>query len=160
MSKKKCIVISLSLIWLSFSFSEVSYAMTFSNPLKACTFSEMNLRITLNGQPAAGAKVIRMVDWKTESVDSFMVDDSGKVHLPAKFESSITQALPVEFVSSQVINVQYMDQVYKIWVYAKRNPKENSELEGEPLNLSCELLDDPKTERVFNSLLKTSCKFI
>ncbi|MFS1525020.1 DUF6795 domain-containing protein [Microbulbifer sp. 2304DJ12-6] len=134
--------------------------MTFSNPLKACTFSEMNLSITLNGKPAAGAKVIRLVDWKTESVDTFMADDSGKVQLPAKFESSITQVLPVEFVSSQVINVQYMDQTYKIWVYAKRNPKENSELAGKSFSLTCELLDDPKTERAFNSLLKTSCKFI
>lgn len=133
--------------------------MSFLNPLKACTFSEMKIQLTLNGEPAAGAKIIRTINWKEEITDTYFTDDSGFIELPAAYGSSFTQVLPVEFVSSQTIHVEYKDRDYKIWIYAKRNPGENSELKGEPFDLSCELLDEPKTERAFNSILKTSCKF-
>jgi len=134
--------------------------MAFLNPLKACTFSEMKIKITLNGKPASGAKIIRTVDWKDEQVDFFTSDEGGNIDLPAKFESSFTQVLPVEFISSQSINVEYENNNYLIWIYAKRNPGENSEMNGNPINLSCELSDEPKTERKFKSAVKTSCKFI
>ncbi|MFA0814000.1 DUF6795 domain-containing protein [Microbulbifer epialgicus] len=134
--------------------------MAFLNPLKACTFSEMKIRLTLNGEPAVGAKVIRTIDWKDEQVDFYTSDEDGNIDLPAKFESSFTQVLPVEFISSQSINVEYENNNYLIWIYAKRNPGENSEMNGDPINLSCELSDEPKTERKFKSAVKTSCKFI
>ncbi|WP_444923644.1 DUF6795 domain-containing protein [Microbulbifer sp. DLAB2-AF] len=135
-------------------------AMAFLNPLKACTFSEMKIRLTLDGKPAVGAKITRSVDWKDEKIDFFTSDGEGNVKLPAKFESSVTQVLPVEFISSQSINVEYENKNYLIWIYAKRNPGENSEMNGNPINLSCELTDEPKTERKFKSALKTSCKFL
>lgn len=131
--------------------------MAFLNPLKACTFSEMQLKLTLGGKPADGAKVTRSVNWKEEIVDTFTADEAGYVKLPAMYASSVTQVLPVEFVSSQVIHVEYEGKDYKIWVYAKRDPGENSELEGKAFDLSCELTDEPKIERAFDSILKTSC---
>jgi len=140
-------------------FSISGYAMTFLNPLKACTFSEMQIRLTLDGKPASGAKIVRSVNWKKEIIDTFTADEGGVVNLPAMYDSSITQALPVEFVSSQVINVEYENKEYKIWVYAKRDPGENSELGGQPFNMTCELTDEAKIERVFDSILKTSCKW-
>ncbi|MCW8128693.1 DUF6795 domain-containing protein, partial [Microbulbifer halophilus] len=133
--------------------------MSSLNPFKACTFSEMKLRLTLDGKPADGAKVTRTVNWKEEVVDTFKADENGTVQLPAMYESSVTQVLPVEFVSSQVISVQYQEKDYKIWVYAKRDPAENFEMSGSPLELDCELSDDPKTERAFDSIVKTSCQW-
>lgn len=147
------------LVLLIASIPALGNAMSSLNPFKACTFSEMKLQLTLDGKPADGAKVIRTVNWKEEIVDTFKADESGTVQLPAMHESSITQVLPVEFVASQVINVQYKDKDYKIWVYAKRNPAENFEMSGEPLEMSCELSDEPKTERAFDSIVKTSCKW-
>ncbi|WP_152450770.1 DUF6795 domain-containing protein [Microbulbifer sp. THAF38] len=137
-----------------------AYGMAFLNPLKACTFSEMKIKITLDGSPAAGAKITRSIDWKEEKTDIFTSDKEGNVLLPAEFESSITQVLPVEFISSQSINVEYENRSYLIWIYAKRNPAENFEMNGNPINLACELTDEPKTERKFKSALKTSCKFL
>ncbi|WP_346840224.1 DUF6795 domain-containing protein [Microbulbifer sp. SAOS-129_SWC] len=147
------------LLLLLFYIPVQGNAMAFLNPFKACTFSEMQLKLTANGEPAAGAKVIRSVNWKEEIVDTFTADDSGRVELPATHESSITQVMPVEFVSSQVINVEYDGKNYKIWVYAKRDPGENSEQNGKPFELACELSDEPKIQRVFDSILKTSCTF-
>lgn len=133
--------------------------MTSLNPFKACTFSEMKLHLTLDGEPVSDAKVTRTVNWKKEIVDTFSTDNNGEVQLPALHESSVTQVLPVEFISSQVINVRYEDSDYKIWVYAKRDPAENFEMNGNPLELTCELSDEPTTERAFDSIVKTSCKW-
>lgn len=88
-----------------------------------------------------------------------MADKSGTVQLSAMYQSSITQILPVEFVSSQVISVQYQNQDYTIWVYAKRSPLRNSEMNGDALELFCELSDRAKTQTAFDSVVKTSCKW-
>lgn len=140
-------------------FPLMGQTMASMNPFKACTFSEMKIRLTLDGEPVTGAKVTRTVNWKKEIVDTFRSDSSGFVELPAMFESSVTQVLPVEFVSSQVINVEYKDKDYKIWVYAKRNPEKNYEFDGKPIEMRCELSDTAETQRAFNSVLKTSCKW-
>ncbi|WP_407661774.1 DUF6795 domain-containing protein [Microbulbifer donghaiensis] len=57
------------------------------------------------------------------------------------YESSITKLLPMEFISAQTIAVHHNDQEYKIWIYAKRQPKKNFELDGQPIKLTCELSD-------------------
>ncbi|WP_413664123.1 DUF6795 domain-containing protein [Microbulbifer sp. CNSA002] len=134
-------------------------AMASFNPFKACTFSEMKIKLTLNGEPVSGAKITRSIQWQKEWIDTFTSDEDGVAILPSKFASSLTQVLPVEFVSAQKITVEHNDHSYKIWVYAKRHPEENSELDGKPFNLTCELSDELQLEEVFDSYLKTSCKF-
>lgn len=134
-------------------------AMSSFNPLKACTFSEMQISLTLDGEPASGATVIRTVNWKNEMTDTFTADEAGQVSLPAMYQNSITQVLPIEFVSAQTIKVEHKGNEYKIWVYAKRNPAKNVEFDGQPIKLTCELSDDPKTERAFGSVVKTACKW-
>ncbi|MCX2795567.1 hypothetical protein OQJ68_00600 [Microbulbifer thermotolerans] len=131
--------------------------MTFLNPLKACTFSEMNIQITLDGEPAKGAEVIRLVKWKKEKIDNFTADEEGRVELPAMFESSTTNLLPMEFVATQLITVKYKGKEYEIWNYAKRKPEKNFELEGKPFSLKCELSKEDELHEVFSSLLVTQC---
>lgn len=140
-------------------FPGLGNAMSSFNPLKACIFSDMHINLTLDGKPASGAKVVRTVNWKNEITDTFTADEAGQVDLPAMYQSSITQALPVEFVSAQVIKVQYEDEEYKIWVYAKRDPAENVEFDGRPIQLTCELSEEPTTSRAFGSVVKTACKW-
>ncbi|WP_444892611.1 DUF6795 domain-containing protein [Microbulbifer sp. JMSA004] len=135
-----------------------TYAMASFNPFKACTFSEMKIKLTLNGKPISGAQITRSIQWQKEWVDTFTSDEDGVAVLPAKFSNSLTQVLPVEFVVSQAIDVNYEDKNYEIWVYAKRNPGENSEM-GKPFNLTCELTDETRLEEVFDSALLTSCQF-
>ncbi|WP_410174038.1 DUF6795 domain-containing protein [Microbulbifer thermotolerans] len=74
------------------------------------------------------------------------------------YDISFAKIFPIEFVSSQLIKVIHNDNEYKIWVYAKRNPGENFGMNGESFNLSCELSDKLRTERMFDSILKTSCR--
>ncbi|WP_444929369.1 DUF6795 domain-containing protein [Microbulbifer sp. SSSA002] len=156
---KKFKLFSVFLLLTAISSGGTS-AMASFNPFKACTFSEMKIKLTLNGEPASGAEITRSIQWQKEWIDTFTSDEEGIAILPAKFSNSLTQVLPVEFVSAQKITVEYNDQSYKIWVYAKRHPEENSELDGKPFDLTCELSDELKLEEVFDSYLKTSCKFI
>ncbi|WP_444929366.1 DUF6795 domain-containing protein [Microbulbifer sp. SSSA002] len=137
---------------------EETNAMAPFNPFKACIFSEIKIKLTLNGEPAAGAEIIRSIEWKQEWVDTFTADKEGFAILPAKFSNSLTQILPIEFVASQAIDVNYENKTYEVWVYAKRNPNKNSET-GKPLNLTCELTDKTRLEEVFGSALLTSCQF-
>jgi hypothetical protein len=127
------------------------------NPFRACTFSQMQLTLTLNTKPVSGAKIIRTVHWKSKKTDTFTSDQHGHVELPATYQSSITQMLPVEFLSSQVITVEHEGREYKIWVYAKRDPGGNIEFSGKPIRLTCELSDEPSTKRAFGSVVKTAC---
>ena len=39
----------------------------------------------------------------------------------------------------------------------KMNPEENSELDGLPLNLTCELTEEMRTHRTASSLILTNC---
>ncbi|WNZ56689.1 hypothetical protein QT397_04810 [Microbulbifer sp. MKSA007] len=133
-------------------------AMASFNPFKACTFSEMKIKLTLNGEPVSGAKITRSIQWQKEWIDTFTSDEDGIAVLPAKFSNSLTQVLPVEFVVSQAIDVSYENKNYEVWVYAKRSPGENSEM-GKPLNLTCELTDETRLEEIFDSALLTSCQF-
>ena len=126
---------------------------------KAWTFSEMKLQLTFNGSPAAGAKVVRTVEWHSPRTDEFVADEQGHVTLPEVRERSMTQLLPVEFVVAQDVKVYFNEQEYEIWINGKRNPDENSELGGKPLVLQCEITDELEDRRDFGTLLFTNCKW-
>ncbi|WP_237567767.1 DUF6795 domain-containing protein [Microbulbifer hydrolyticus] len=132
-------------------------AMSKMNPLKACTFSEMEISILFKGEPAKGATITRTIEWKKEHTDQFTADDNGRVTLPAEFENHLLKAFPMEFVAAQYVTVQYEGEEYEIWNYAKRDAEFNSEMQGSPLRLTCELTDESKTQRAFGSILGTRC---
>ncbi|UTA46980.1 carboxypeptidase regulatory-like domain-containing protein [Simiduia sp. 21SJ11W-1] len=133
--------------------------MSFFDAGKACTFSEMSLTLTYQGEPASGAKVVRTVEWQKPHVDEFYADDAGKLVLPELHERSLTQLLPVEFVVAQAIHVHYLGQEFEIWINSKRKPEENAELGGRPVKLRCELTDEPQVSREFDALMLTSCQW-
>ncbi|WP_299005090.1 DUF6795 domain-containing protein [uncultured Shewanella sp.] len=113
----------------------------------------------MNGQAASGAIITRSIQWRKEWLDTFIADEVGMVYLPAKVSYSLTQVLPVEFLSAQKITVEYQGRSYKVWVYAKRDPVENSELKGKVLQLRCELSDELVGQTLLEPYLKTSCQF-
>jgi len=126
---------------------------------KVCTFSAVKARITLNGVPASGAKVIRLAKLKKENIDTTTTDDNGVFEFPAAFENSLKKFSPAEIVISQQIKVEYQGESYEIWANGKMDARENSELGGVPLDLNCELTDEAKTHRTSASLILTNCKW-
>lgn len=151
------IFIALPTALLILSLPWPGAAMSKMNPLKACTFSEMEISLLFKGKPASGAKITRKIEWKEERTDQFTTDDNGRATLPAEFENHLLKAFPMEFVSAQHLTVQFDGEEYEIWNYAKRDADLNSEMHGAPLQLTCELTSESKTQRAFGSVLGTRC---
>ncbi len=106
---------------------------------KVCVFSAISGVVTLNGQPVAHAKLVRTASKEREHQDETTTDENGYFSFPAMYERSIAKFLPMEFVASQEIRVEYKGQTYKLWSGVKRKPEENTESRGKPLVVQCQL---------------------
>lgn len=113
---------------------------------KACVFSQVEGVVTKNGQPVAGAKVQRIANWQSEVSDATTTNEKGEFSFPAQYERSIMGVLPFEFVAYQKITLNLEGQDYLIWESNKRSEEENAELEGKPIQLACELNDEPSAK--------------
>lgn len=112
---------------------------------KVCLFSAISGTVTLDGKPAANARLVRTGDRDGPIVDETVADENGYFEFPAMFERTITKFLPQEFVASQEIIVTYNDKEYEMWSAVKRKRKENVESRGKPLVVSCELNSEEKS---------------
>lgn len=108
--------------------------------VKQCLFSEISGVINFAGRPAAGVKLVRMVDYDKKQYDETLTDENGHFHFPAIFRTSLlTKILPSEFTVAQQIIATRDSVEYKIWSGVKRDPSENAEAKGKPINVTCEL---------------------
>ena len=124
---------------------------------KICTFSPVQAKLTLNGEPAIGAQVTRTTQWKDPVVDTAETNSEGEFSFSGNYEKSVKKFLPVEIMISQQLLVTYQGETYEIWANGKMNADENSELDGLPLNLTCELTEEMRTHRTASSLILTNC---
>ena len=132
--------------------------MTKTGPLKACVFSQVDARMTLNGEPVVGARIIREWDWQTKNSDETRTDRDGRFSFPAIYERHPIRLLPAEFNTAQYLTVHYQGEEFAFWVANKREAEENVELGGIPLELNCELSDDLKlTHFDLASTVRTVC---
>jgi len=117
-------------------FSYGVYAMG----VKQCLFSEMSGVVNFEGKPAAGVKLVRMVDYNKPEYDETVTDEDGKFHFPVIYRTNlIGKFLPMQFVVSQEI-VAFKDNAeYTIWRTTTTASTENYESRGKPLVVDCEL---------------------
>ena len=123
-------------------------AMDITNPLKTCVFSAVRARLTKNDEPLKGVTILRRWQWHgDEHEDSAVTDAAGQFVFPAVFKSSVTRLLPMEVVIAQSL-VAKIDREERIfWVNSKRVAAENSEYNGRPTDLLCELTREMKVYR-------------
>lgn len=124
---------------------------------KQCLFSKMKGVITLNGEPATGAKLVRTANRAKPITDETTTDENGYFEFDAIFERSVTKFLPQEFVANQEIIVHYKGNEYDIWSAVKRSPEENTESKGKELNVRCELSDEKTMIMVNRSPISSRC---
>lgn len=126
--------IIVSLVLLIFSYGV--YAMA----IKQCLFSEMTGVVTFEGKPAAGVKLVRMVNLDKDVFDETVTDDEGNFHFPAIFRTSLlSKILPMEFVVYQSITAHVKGNEIEMWSGTKRSPEENAESKGKALIVECNL---------------------
>jgi hypothetical protein len=111
---------------------------------KVCVASGFEGRLTFDGNPAAGARIVRKFNWKDEKgeTEETIADKDGRFSFPSHWDV-LRRVLPVQFVVHQNIFVYYSGQEYQVWGTGKMQKNEYSEFGGEkPLNFHCELTND------------------
>jgi len=132
-------------------------AMSIFDVGKTCVFSEVKAKLTRNGEPLKNTKVIRRWEWNELKEDVTTTDEQGYFEFPAVFEKSITRMLPVELVIAQGLYVEESDGETKIWSNSKREPEENAEFDGRPIEMKCEMTNDMEIHKEFGSRMRTLC---
>lgn len=127
---------------------------------KTCVFSEVKVRLLLDGKSIARAKVTRQWDWNKQSYDHSLTDEQGRVSFPAVFESSVSRLLPMELVIGQQLSVQINGEEKVFWTNSKREPEVNTEYGGAPFIAECELQNDEVLIENYGSLMVTMCKLV
>lgn len=126
---------------------------------KVCLFSQISGVITLDGRPAANARIIRTANLSRDKVDETYTDENGYFEMPPVFQRTVAKFLPQEFTAKQTINVEYDGNNYVIWRGVKRDPGENTEARGENLVVTCELSNDEDLIIIDGAPIFTLCNW-
>lgn len=162
-SQKKSISFSKLLavvILAALTFEGVSMSFFTKTEEEVVLCSEMEGHITFKGKPVSNIKIERWIKWKDEvgEKDSVITDGNGFFRLPIRTETAKTSGFS-QFVVAQEIRAYYESREYPIWVKAKREKQEFSELNGKPVNFRCELTDELISVDAGRGTLMTSCKW-
>lgn len=142
------------------SISGLVGAMSIVSVGKSCVFSAVEIVLTKGGEPVVDAPVSRVSEWQKEETETTVTDENGRFSFPVLYHASASKFVPFsEFVASQSIVVTVEGEEYEIWANAKRDAKENSELGGKPLKLTCELNEEARLVEDFETLLVTNCRW-
>lgn len=121
------------------------HAMAFSKTLYL--FSAVNGIVLLDGKPVQGVEVVQDYHWHwgDKQVKNVTTTDAqGRFSFPVVTGKSMTAGLlPHEPVIDQQILFYYQGKEHQGWFHAKHNYEDLGELHGQPLNLVCDLKDEP-----------------
>lgn len=114
---------------------------------KMVIFSAVQGQVLLAGKPVVGAVLERRFNWgwKDENGgDSAQTNAAGEFSLPLIERSSFLGAvLPHEPVIRQQIDLRHEGKTYEIWMHIKRDYERDTEGEGKPIRVRCQLDAQP-----------------
>lgn len=114
---------------------------------KMVIFSAVKGRVLDNGKPVAGAVVEREFRWawkEENGTDTTTSNAAGEFSLPAIERSSLLGSLlPHEPMVRQTILIKHAGKTHKAWMFDKGNYKDNGELGGKPISITCRLENQP-----------------
>lgn len=109
-------------------------------------FSEVRGSVFKDGKPLSGAVVRRTFNWRwgrQKGADQTITDRAGEFHFPRIVRRSLSASFPHEPVIGQFIAIEHDGKEYVAWEAFKRDYALHGELGGQPINLDCELTNDP-----------------
>ena len=120
---------------------------------KKCLFSEVNGIVLSAGEPVIGAEVEQYYKWENSdrsSKKTVETDSDGHFSFAAILDNSVfTTLLPSNPVIQQKIYIRHDGNEYEAYLFMKKNYDDNGELHGKPLDLVCELNNEPSREGGF-----------
>ena len=110
-------------------------------------FSDAQGVVTSGGNPVAGVKVVRYVNWSLnpnwidgEWTDEILTDSEGRFHFSVLDRPrGLMGLLPFKPIIVQRLTARHDDRDFELWSSMKRDYLLNGEAAGKPLNLECEL---------------------
>jgi hypothetical protein len=113
---------------------------------KRVLFSQVSGVVTKDGAPVAGAEVEQTVLYKEEGRTpqvTVVSDGEGKFAFAEVSANEGPALLPGEVTVGQRLVIRYQGQSYEGWNHGKKGKEANTEANGKPLRLVCELSTEP-----------------
>ena len=114
-------------------------------------FSEVHGTVLKDGKPVAGAELIQKVVWSDDENEippqRTVTDKAGAFSFPAiERRAGILRMIPAQPIMLQKILIHYQGAEYIAWQHSKTSYNANTELDGRPIRLVCELTRQPDFE--------------
>lgn len=114
-------------------------------------FSEVRGTVLKEGKPVAGAELIQKVVWSDNDDKNLtqhaVTDKSGAFGFPTlETNAGLLRLIPAQPTIQQTIVIRYQGVEYVAWLHGKSSYDANTELDGRPLHLVCELTRQPDYE--------------
>jgi hypothetical protein len=147
------------LVLVAFSLLNIpeGHAMGAFDPI--VLFSEVHGTVLMNGQPVRGAQLVQKVLWSDNAdknpVRLAVTDEHGAFHFPVIERSAgLLRLIPSQPMMLQTLLIRYQDEEYIAWRHGKDSYDANTELEGRPIALICELTRKPDFEGTHYGICK------
>lgn len=115
---------------------------------KLTLFSETSGQVLFNGKPAQGATVVQAISSKRLGdipSNTTRTDDNGRFFFPAITKSAgLARLNPAQVTIRQALKISYQGKDYDAWINYRGDFENNSENNGKPLKLVCELTAQPE----------------
>lgn len=114
-------------------------------------FSEVHGTVLKDGKPVEGAELIEKVVWSDDENEippqHAVTDAKGAFGFPAiERKAGLLRLIPAQPTIQQTITIKYRGVEYTAWLHGKTSYNANTELDGKPINLVCELTRQPDYE--------------
>jgi hypothetical protein len=114
-------------------------------------FSEVHGTVLKDGKPVAGAEIVQKVVWSDDENEiapqRAMTDKAGAFSFPAiEHRAGVLRMIPAQPIMLQTILIRYQSAEYIAWQHSKTSYNANTELDGRPIRLVCELTRQPDFE--------------
>ena len=114
-------------------------------------FSDVHGTVMKDGKPVAGAELVQKVVWSDNENEippqRTMTDKAGTFSFPAiERGAGLLRLIPAQPIMLQKILIRYQGAEYIAWQHSKTSYNANTELDGRPIRLVCELSRRPDYE--------------
>lgn len=137
-------------LMLGLTFS-IHYGQAMSHPSPLVLFSPVQGLILDRGIPVAGAEILQKIEWSDTPTKNpqYQTSSDSKGHFSfplVQRSQGIYRWIPGQWVMRQTLTIRYQGIDHLAWLHTKMSPALNSEMEGKPLNLVCDLSNTPDFE--------------
>jgi hypothetical protein len=114
-------------------------------------FSEVHGTVLKDGKPVAGAELVQKVVWSDDENEipsqHTVTDEAGAFSFPAiEHRAGVLRMIPAQPIMLQKILIRYQGAEYIAWQHGKTSYNANTEVDGRPIRLVCELTRQPDYE--------------